>query len=41
LKIYRSKEKNIVAAKMQDEAVLLKPQAVAGVVRRRDYFVLR
>jgi hypothetical protein len=41
LKIFGGKEKNVVVAKMQDDAVLLKPQAVAGVVRRRDYFVLK
>jgi hypothetical protein len=42
LKIYPPQGKNkLVIAKMNEEPILLQPQAAASVMRRREYFVMK
>jgi hypothetical protein len=42
LKIYPPQGENkLVVAKMNEEPILLQPQAAALVMRKRDYFVLK
>ena len=42
LKIYPPQGKNkLVVAKMNEESILLQPQAAALVMRRREYFVMK